>query len=44
MHCATGPTVADFLALEKIVVMWSVLVSSIDTLLSNAHMMSLPSS
>ena len=44
VHCATGPTFDDFLALQKIIVMWSVLVRSMDTLLRNAHTVSLPSS
>ena len=29
IHCATGPTYADSLALMKIIFMWSVLASSI---------------
>ena len=37
-HCATGPTFAYFLALLKIKVMWSVLVSSIGTIIEDAHM------
>ena len=38
VHCATGPTLADSRPLQKIIVMWSVLISSIGTLLDNAHM------
>ena len=36
VHCATGPTFADSLALQKIIVMWSVLVTSIGALLEDA--------
>ena len=42
VNCATGPTFADSLALQKITAMWSVLVSSIDNLLEDAQMMCLP--
>ena len=38
VHCATGPTFTDSRPLQKIIVMWSVLISSIGTLLDNAHM------
>ena len=38
VNCATDPTFADSLALQKIFAMWSV----IDTHLEDAHMMSLP--
>ena len=37
-HCATGSTFAYFLALLKIKVMWSVLVSSIGTIIEDARM------
>ena len=40
LNRATGPTFADSQALQKIIAMWSVLVSSIDTLLEDAHLMS----
>ena len=43
VYCATGLTFADSLALQKIIVMWSVLLSSTGTLLEDAHMVSLPS-
>ena len=43
IHCATGPTFADSLVLQKVIVMWSVMVSSIGTLLEDAHIASLPS-
>ena len=33
VHCATGPTFANSLALKKIILMWLVFASSIDTLL-----------
>ena len=35
VHCATGSTFADFLALQKTIVMCSVLASSIGTLLED---------
>ena len=37
VHCATGPTFVDFLALKKIILMWSVLASSIGALLEHTH-------
>ena len=37
VHCATGPTFADSLALKKIILMWSVLASSIGNLLEYTH-------
>ena len=37
VHCAAGPTFGDSLALKKIYLMWSVLVSSIGTLLVYTH-------
>ena len=43
IHCATGPTFADSPVLQKVIVMWSVMVSSIGTLLEDAHIASLPS-
>ena len=42
VNCVTLPTFADFLPLQKIIAMWSALVSSIDTVLEYAHMMFLP--
>ena len=38
VHSATGSIFADFLALQKIIVMRSILVSSIGTLLEGAHL------
>ena len=37
VHCATGPTVDYFPALQKIVVMWSVLVNFVGTIIEDAH-------
>ena len=37
VHCATGPTVDYFPALQKIVVMWSVLVNFVGTIIKDAH-------
>ena len=37
VHCATGPTVDYFPALQKIVVMWSVLVNFVGTSIEDAH-------
>ena len=42
VNCATGSTFSDSLALQKIIAMWSVLVSSIDTLLEDARMLFQP--
>ena len=42
VHCATGRTFFDPLALQKFIVMWSVQVSSVDTFLEDAHIVSLP--
>ena len=36
-HCATSPIFADYLALKEIILMWSVLASSIGTLLEYSH-------
>ena len=41
VHRATGPTFADSVALQKIIVMWSVLISSVGTRLEGNHMVSL---
>ena len=38
VHYATGPTFAYFLALLKMIVMWSLLVSSIGTIIEDAHL------
>ena len=38
VHGDTGPAFADSLALQKIIEMWSVLVSFIVTLLEDAHL------
>ena len=37
IHNVTGPTFGDSLALEKIILMWSVLTSSVGTLLEHTH-------
>ena len=42
VNWATGSTFADSQSLQKIIAMWSVLVSSIDTLLEVSHMVSIP--
>ena len=38
VHCITHPTFADSVALQKNILMFSVLVSFIDTLLEDAHL------
>ena len=38
VHFATAPKFADFLALQKMILMWSVLVSSVATLLEDANL------
>ena len=38
VHYAIGPTLAETLVLQKNIIMWSVLVSSIGTLLEDAHL------
>ena len=37
VHCLTGPTFADSLALKKIILMWSALASSIGSRLEYTH-------
>ena len=37
VHCATGPTFADSLALKKMILMWSVLTTSIGPPLGYTH-------
>ena len=37
VHCATGPSFADSLALKKIILMWSALAGSVGTPLEYTH-------